>query len=384
MPSPAGPAIEQPSPFITRTDVVRGANRRAVGVRPAVMRGASLWGQPAVFSSTHAETIDEAGDFMGSSRNKPFTLLILDEFAPQYGTHFSSQPARILTATTRSEAYEKISEADGLAAFGSQINEELLARGTKLRWIQALSSGVDLILRATSSRPELIITSAAGVHGAAVSEMVVLLMLAAARDLPRYLRQQGERVWARHPGSMIAAKTVGIVGMGVIGTAVARHCKAFGAEVVGFGSTVRHIEGVDRFHLYAELENHVHEIDYLIVAAPLREDTSGLIGRKVLEKAHPGAVLINVGRGNLIDHGALEAALSTGRLAGAALDAHTVEPLPKDSPIWSLPNVIITPHVSAYVDSYPNFVAPVIIRNLQAMMDGDYQRLVNCVTHEPT
>ena len=310
-----------------------------------------------------------------------FTLLIADSCAADYAEplRVAFPDVRILTATDRSALRALIVEADGLITFGTELDAIALDCAPRLRWIQALSTGTDRISPLLSTRTGIILTSARGAHGASVSEMALLLMLALARRLPSALRHQRNHVWIRETGTLLSGKTVGIAGMGVIGAQIAARSKAFGMLTIGFGSDPATTAHFDAFHRYSELRNIANRIDMLVVVTPLRTDTIGMIDRHVFEAMKRTAFLINVGRGAVVNESDLVAALLEGRIAGAAIDTFAEEPLPIASPLWALENVIVTPHIGGLHDGYAESVLPLIKINLQFLLDGQEVEMVNQV-----
>jgi D-2-hydroxyacid dehydrogenase (NADP+) len=308
-----------------------------------------------------------------------FTLLVFDEFAGQYAACLRGvrDDVTIVEATGASDALAKVRDADGLATFGNVIDDQILAAAPRLKWIQTLSSGVDSLLLLKGLKPDIVVTSAAGVHGPLVSELAMLLMLAASRRLPELIKQQVSSAWLRLPGRVLDSKTVGIAGIGAIGQQLAAKCKAFNMRVVGFGSTVRTTANVDVFHNYAELAQQAGSLDVLVLLAPLRSDTVNLVDKRIFEKMKRDSIFVNVGRGKTVNEADLIEALMTRQIGMAALDAHALEPLPSTSPLWTLENAIITPHIGGYVDDYAARVSPIIAQNLQAIVTGQVERLVN-------
>jgi len=309
------------------------------------------------------------------------TLLVYDEDAHSYAKHLRSieDNVVVLEAHAAAEALEMLSQADGLIAFGNVVDEPMIAAATRLKWVQALSSGTDSFLRLKGLKPDVVVTSAAGAHGPMVSELAMLLMLAASRKLPQLLRQQASAEWLRVPGGLLAGKTVGIAGLGTIGRALAAKCKAFDMRVVGFGHTVRPEPTTDMFYRYCDLIDRAGELDFLVLLAPLRPETVNLVDHRVLAVMKRSSVIVNVGRGKTVNEADLIAALKRGEIGMAALDAHVLEPLPEFSPLWRLENAIITPHVGGYVVDYAAHVAPIIAHNLRAFLRGDIEGLINQV-----
>ncbi len=310
------------------------------------------------------------------------TLLVYDPDAHMYAQHLRGLDANtvVLEANDPADALKKISSVDGLVAFGNVIDETMISAATKLKWVQVLSSGTDSLLRLNGLKPDVIVTSAAGVHGPMVSEMAMLLMLAASRRLPQLLRQQASAEWLRVPGDLLARKTVGIAGVGTIGRALAVKCKAFDMRVIGFGGTVRPEPLTDAFYRYEDLAGRAGELDFLVLLAPLRSETVNLVDQRVLTAMKRNSVLVNVGRGKTVNEADLVAALLRSDIGMAALDAHVLEPLPETSPLWRLDNVIVTPHVGGHVVDYAAHVIQIIAHNFLAILRGDAESLINRVS----
>ena len=272
-----------------------------------------------------------------------------------------------------------IGEADVLITFGPMMSDQVLAKAAKLKWIQALGTGVDGITDQASLRREVIVTNLHGIHGPPVSEAAFMSMLALSRQLPRTVRNQDKHHWERFPARLLHDKTVGIFGIGVIAEELAPKCKAFGMKVVGISSTQRPVPGFDRVYDRSQLTEAVRELDYLVLLTPLTPQTRNSVDAKVLAAMKPGAYLVNLARGGVVDEAALMAALKSKQLAGAALDVFATEPLPMDHPLWDMESVIITTHQGGFCDVYVNFAMPVIEENLRKFIAGDTASMINLV-----
>jgi D-2-hydroxyacid dehydrogenase (NADP+) len=272
-----------------------------------------------------------------------------------------------------------IAEADVLLTFGPMMAEHVLEKARKLRWIQALGSGVDGITDRPSLRPDVLVTNLHGIHGAPVSEAALAAMLSLGRGLARNLRNQQQRKWERFPASLLKGKTVVIYGVGSIAAELAPKCKAFGMRVLGISSTTRTLPGFDRILPRSELVAAASEVDYLVLLTPYSEATRGSVGGEVFAAMKPTAHLVNLARGGVVDEEALMAALTTRRIAGAALDVFSEEPLPESHPLWAMDNVLITPHQGGFYDEYVNEALPVIEHNLRKFLAGDTDGMINLV-----
>jgi len=285
----------------------------------------------------------------------------------------------IEVAADREHAAEALPRADMLLTFGQMMKNLKLgfANADKLKWVQALGTGLDGIVDQPTLKPGVTVTSLHGVHGAPVSEAAIAGMLALARDIPRFVRQQPQRHWGRWPAKLLQSKTAVIVGVGVIAEALAPKCKAFGMNVIGVSSKPRDLPGFDRMMPMTELTQAVALADHLVLLTPYSPATHHIIGAKVFAAMKPTAFLTNVARGGVVDESALIEALREKRIAGAALDVFDVEPLPADNPLWSFENVIVTTHQGGFCDIYVDLAMPILTRNMRAFLDGNLRDMVN-------
>lgn len=243
------------------------------------------------------------------------------------------------------EALQAVRGAEVYIGFG--IPRELFLAaithpGSRLRWVHSASAGVGGSLYPEMRDSEVILTNSAGVYAPAIAETVIALLFHFARGLDFAVRAQAQRRWDKvpfddsaSPVGELAGSTLGIVGFGGIGREVAGRAEALGMHVL----PLRRTGGVP-------LEELLPQSDYLLLAAPETPATRGLIGARELALLPPGAVIVNVGRGSVLDEASLTDALRTGRLRGAGLDVFAREPLPPESSLWTLPNVLVLPHVS--------------------------------------
>jgi D-2-hydroxyacid dehydrogenase (NADP+) len=257
-----------------------------------------------------------------------------------------------------------------------RVADDLLKQAVNLKWIQVITSGVNYLLSRPSLRKDIIVTSGRGIHGPQVSEMAFLLMLALNRNFPENVRNQDRRAWIKWKSKLLHQKKVGILGIGVIGEELARKCKAFGMTVHGIDIVQRELDCVDFFYGPQDLPGVAEEVDYLILVAPSTPETQKIIGKNLLAHMKPTAFLINLARGELVDEEALMEALESGRIAGAALDALSIEPLPPEHPLWGAKNLIITPHVAGESDIYRQQVMPIIEENLRRFIGGERRNLI--------
>ncbi|HUB94857.1 MAG TPA: D-2-hydroxyacid dehydrogenase [Stellaceae bacterium] len=272
-----------------------------------------------------------------------------------------------------------IGRAEILVTFGAMMADEVYAQAPNLEWVQALGTGVDRITDQPSLGRHVIVTNVAGIHGPPVAEAAIGSMLALARNVPRSVRAQDRGRWDRFPARLIDGKTAVIYGIGVIAEALAPRLKALGMRVVGVSSAPRRLPGFDLMVPREQLVDALREADHFVLLTPHRPGTEASIGDTEFAAMKRGGFFINLGRGETVDDEALVRALGDGRLAGAALDVFSVEPLPEEHPFWSMPNVIVTPHLGGFYDEYPARALPVVEENLRRFLAGDREHMINVV-----
>jgi len=245
-----------------------------------------------------------------------------------------------------------------------------IARASALQLMQVITVGVDHVLS-----PELLASSARlcstrGMHGATIAEQVFTYMLGIARGLPTLLAQQQKKSWQPYRPSLLQNTTLGIVGFGTLGQAIGKRALAFDMKVIGLRQHPAPSPYADEVWGIERLEELLPLVDHLVLAVPLTPATTNLLTRARLKMLKPTAYLYNVARGAVVDEGALAEALATGQLAGAGLDVFVTEPLPENSPLWSLSNVIITPHTGGYMADYRRQAFAIFLENLRRYQSG--------------
>ncbi|HTR97801.1 MAG TPA: D-2-hydroxyacid dehydrogenase [Candidatus Acidoferrales bacterium] len=276
------------------------------------------------------------------------------------------------------EAFDAgLPDAEIVLGFG--VRPANFASASRLRWIHVTAAGVEGALFPELAESPVLLTSSRGLHASAMAEHVVATMLAFARRLHTARDAQRERRWSQReqwrsePGfASLAGSTVAIVGFGAIGRAIGAVCRALGLHVVA----VRRHAGGDPAPAHecfgpGRLGDALGGCDWLVLCAPLTPETRGMIGAEQIARLKPGARVINVGRGALVDEPALVAALTGRRIAGAALDVMATEPLPPESALWSLPEVILTPHVAGLAPRYWERAMELFAANLTRWLAGE-------------
>jgi phosphoglycerate dehydrogenase-like enzyme len=275
----------------------------------------------------------------------------------------------------------KLGEAeDGLAeveAIAGSIKAVHLQHARNLKWVHSWAAGPDNDLFPEMLASPVVLTSSAGNGAIPLAEHAMLLMLMLNRDAPRWMRAQAERRWERFTHPELNGLTVGIFGLGNSGSDLALKAQAFHMRVLGLRRRAdRSVPGVDRLYSIDRFHTFLGESDFVVVTAPSTPQTLGVFDAAAFKAMKPTAYFICISRGGIADDEALLRALREGWIAGAGLDAHGVEPLPADSPFWSLPNVIITPHngattpataqrgVDIFIDNLKRYVAGQPLRNI--------------------
>jgi phosphoglycerate dehydrogenase-like enzyme len=268
---------------------------------------------------------------------------------------------------------------DVLLAWETTVDELVAAlRGHRsLPWVHTNAAGIHpLVIDALAEQPT-ILTNGSGAQAPAIAEYVVAALLAFRKRLRELGRFQDQAQWA--VGFRVAELrdlTVGIVGLGNAGRAIARLLRPFGVRLLGVRRHPAPVEEVDRVYSLDELPEFLAQLDALVIAAPLTSETRGIIGAKELARLRPGAVLVNVARGAIVDEDALIAALHTGQLAGAALDVFGEEPLLASSPLWAMPNVIVSPHCCDHTPETDERGLALFLDNLTRYVNGEPLRNV--------
>jgi phosphoglycerate dehydrogenase-like enzyme len=248
-----------------------------------------------------------------------------------------------------------------------------------LRWLHTPLAGVDRVLNPELTKSPVRITSSRGVNSVAVAEHTLAMLLALTRGIADAARHQKDRLWAQDllygrvpPLEELDGRLMGIVGLGDIGRVLAVRAQAFGMRVWGLTRTPRpRPEAVEKMIPAGKLDLLLRTVDIVVLAVPLTRATQGLIGERELRRMQPGSILVNIGRGELVQESALLRALREGWISGACLDVFATEPLPAASPLWSAPRVVLTPHVAGTHPRYMARSADLFIGNLRRYLKGE-------------
>ena len=308
---------------------------------------------------------------------RPVILIYHPEVAEIWtGVRDANIDAEFLLAATLEEARAESARADALVALDPEITEDLVT-GPHLRWVQALTSGMERVLTFPGVGKGVMLTSMRGAHGPQVSELAFLLMLAVSRRFPAMVDNQRRRTWDHWRQPPLYKRTVAIIGVGAIASAFAPRCKAFEMNVIGVDDRVTEAAFVDRIYPPAQLHVALAAADFVVLLVPHVPSTHHLIDAPALAAMQPQAYLINVARGAVVDEPALIAALQNGTIAGAGLDVFASEPLPPESPLWTMENVFLTPHVGGNSTTYIQQMNETLVHNLRAYVENRHGDLRN-------
>jgi phosphoglycerate dehydrogenase-like enzyme len=270
------------------------------------------------------------------------------------------------------ELAKQIPTADVVFVWDYRFAElgNLLHTAPRLRWVHVAGVGVDKVLSPELKASDIVLTNSRGVFDTAIAEYVTMLLLAHAKKLRETLGFQAERNWCYRETDRIAGRAVAIVGTGSIGRCIAKMLSALNLVITLVGRVSAEDAEFGLIRPSSELAQVAKEVDYLVLAAPLTNETRGLVDRKVLESLGPNGYLVNVGRGTLVVTRDLTDALATQRIGGAALDVFEIEPLPTNSPLWDMAEVIISPHMSGDYVGFEEALLDVFAENLGRHIAG--------------
>ncbi|MFJ9382305.1 D-2-hydroxyacid dehydrogenase [Peribacillus sp. NPDC101481] len=263
-----------------------------------------------------------------------------------------------------------IADAEVIAGWKAEMSVSIDA--SEVKWIQTWSAGVNALPLENLEQMNVQITTANGVHAYPISETIFALMLALTRKVDTYIKQQQTKTWHHaHMKQEIHEKTIGIIGVGKIGKETAKIAKAFGMTVLGMRHSDKSEEFVDEMFTQKQLNDLLPRCDYIVVTLPLTPETRYMFGKKEFMLMKRSAFFINIGRGNLVIQNDLVQALMDKEIAGAGLDVFETEPLPENSPLWELDNVIITPHTSGNTEFYDQrLIHDIFMPNLKNYLNG--------------
>jgi phosphoglycerate dehydrogenase-like enzyme len=307
----------------------------------------------------------------------PLKLLVIAESSPAFVTPLSRIPpgVELVVSEDAGEISRQAPLADALLfAHGNPrlLNDALPLAG-RARWIHSLWAGVEGILTPELRAHPALLTNGRGVFRWPLADWVIAAMLFFAFDLRRIVRQQEEGLWKPFLGATLEGRTLGIVGFGTTGAAIASRARPFGMRIAGYRrrpELFTSSDGLDEKYSHGQLLQMISGSDYLVLATPLTAETRGLIGVAEIAAMKPNAVLLNIGRGPVVNEGALIDALRAQKIRGAALDVFDVEPLPQGHPFWAMTNVLLSPHTADRVEGFLGPAFECFLENLSRFQEG--------------
>jgi len=310
--------------------------------------------------------------------NPPLTMVISHPAADQYAALIGARFPQVRTIAALDQAVleRHIGEAEALLAFRFPV--ELFNRARKLRWFQSTGAGVDSMFTLRERADHITVTNARGIHGDLIADYVMGGIAVLHWDFRAFLREQADKKWNFRMVSPLADKSLGVIGLGSVGSTIARRAKSAGMTVLGTRRNASQpVQGVDQLFAADALKEMLPFCDFVVVAVPSTSETVGLLGAAEFACMRRTAFLLNVARGSVIVENELIDALQAGTIAGAMLDVFECEPLPQDSPLWTMPNVIVTPHVSGMPTEYVQRAFAIVAENIERFLSG--RALMNVV-----
>ena len=264
------------------------------------------------------------------------------------------------------------------------IPDDLLSRAPRLKWIHSSGTGIDAFLATGIFEGNIMITNSRGIPAIPIAEHVLGFILMLAKNAACLLSNKQDRRWEECVALELRDRTVGMIGFGAIGKEIARLAKGIGMRVIATRKSVAKREsgtfGLDEVYPSSDFRQMLSESDFVVIAAPLTAETRGMIGEAELRAMKPTAYLINIGRGHIVDQSALIKALKQGGIAGAGLDVVETEPLPDDSELWDLPNVVLSPHMAGSTNRRSHRVVGIFCENLKRYLAGE--QLLNVIARQ--
>lgn len=295
---------------------------------------------------------------------------------PRYAADHIGDAGFVRSAAQERRWQEFLAQADILFDFDATHRADLPDLAPNVRWIQATSAGIGQFVKTNQYDTRMrntVFTTASGVHAQPLAEFCLMAVLMHVKGFARMYRDQQRKHWERYAGTDLAHRTLAIVGLGQVGSEVARLAKAVGMHVIG---TSLHLSTgvVDQYFPRENLHDMLSLAEFLVLIVPHTPSTEKMIGTRELSLLPRGAYLINIARGAVIDEPALIKALQSGQLSGAALDVFEQEPLSQDSPLWEMPNVLVSPHSGSTSDKENERLTDLFCANLQRFLNDEKLR----------
>ena len=280
----------------------------------------------------------------------------------------------VIICSKRRSLYDHLPEAEVLMTF--KLDQDMLQNAPRLKWVQSFSTGVDNLPLAQLRQKSIILTSTRGIHRIQMAEYGIAAMINLARNCPQMFHNQVNRRWDRNvTQNEIYGAWLGILGLGDIGREIARKAKLFGMHVLGVKRQPEPVVDVEAVYDLSQIQKIFQKCDYIINLLPRTADTVGVINKSCFNLMKPDAAFINMGRGTTVNQDDLIQALQAQKIKGMVSDVFAKEPLPPESPLWSMSNVIITPHIAGNSKFYEDKAMLIIRHNLKAYVQKDREML---------
>lgn len=301
-------------------------------------------------------------------------ILFLHNVKPEYAHRIETQTGDTVLQLgdfQPDEAGKVLAEAEIMIGFTAGLTQERLLASPRLRWFHLLSAGVEQLAFEDLKQRSIIVSNSSGIHGRQMAEQALGMMLSFTRGLHHHWDHQHQKVWDQKvPVRELYGQTLVIVGAGRIGIEVARKAKAFDMRVTGVKRTPENLEYFDEVVDLQHLHKALAAGDFVLVLTPLTPDTFHLISAEEFAHMKPSAVFMNYARGDVVDETAMIDALASGQIAGLGLDVFHEEPLPADSPLWTMDNVLLTPHTSGLSPTYTSRALDLFVANYHLYKEG--------------
>ncbi|KAE9634485.1 D-2-hydroxyacid dehydrogenase [Defluviitalea raffinosedens] len=269
------------------------------------------------------------------------------------------------------EAGEHLEDAEVFVTFGFDTTAYLIEKMKNLKWIQSMSTGIDMLPFEKLKERNILLTNVTGIHGIPIAEYVMAVILNDRIDGFTHYEQQKNKIWKRKMEfEELYGKTIAILGTGTIGKEIARKAKAFDMYTIGVNTSGKPVDYFDKTLPICELNGALSQGDYIVDTLPLTDQTRRILGKEQFASMKSSAYFINIGRGATVDEEALIEALQNHIIRGATLDVFEKEPLSQTSPLWTMKNVYITPHISGLSNMYMNRAFPIFEHNLKTYLEG--------------
>ncbi|NLJ87346.1 MAG: D-2-hydroxyacid dehydrogenase [Epulopiscium sp.] len=278
------------------------------------------------------------------------------------------------------EAKEKLYDADVFVTYGFDMTNKLIEKMERLKWIQCFSTGIDVLPLDKIKEKGILLTNVRGIHGIPIAEYVMAVILNYRIEAFKFYEQQKNKIWKRKSDlEEVYNKAITIIGTGTIGKEIARKAKAFDMRTIGVNTNGRNVDYFDEIYSNSELNYALSKGDYIVQTVPLTKSTYKMLGKEQFESMKATAFFINIARGKTVDEKVLIEALNNNIIKAAAIDVFEIEPLPKESSLWAMENVFITPHISGLSNMYINRAIPILEHNLKAYLQkcGKYINMID-------